>query len=163
MQGASQSKTESMKPSREKLLHEATRTYIRTGRLLEGQRLQAWEKMGISLPQLRILFRVRARSGIDLSRLARGLGISASAASQQVDKLVARGFLGRSEAADDRRRLQLELTDLGRQAVGEISRASHAYIESVLSALSDEELTNLQLLLSRVLSAAAELSAPNDT
>lgn len=160
MQGISQNESETMNPSREMLLHDATRTYIRAGHLLEDQRLQVWEKMGISLPQLRILTRVRRDPGVDLSTLAKGLGISASAASQQVDKLVARGFLGRSEAAEDRRRLQLGLTDLGRQAVGEISRTSHAYIESILAALSDEELSVLQQLLKRLLAAAAESADP---
>jgi DNA-binding MarR family transcriptional regulator len=149
-----------MDRNRQQLLHDAALVYARAARLLDPVRLQVWESMGVTLPQLRILFRVRARPGIDVRTLAAGLGISSSAASQQVDKLVARGLVRRSEDPTDRRHVRLELTDLGRQAAGEISRATRSRIEAVLGALSDEELAELQRLLERVLAAAeAEASA----
>jgi DNA-binding MarR family transcriptional regulator len=143
-----------MSRNRQQLLHDAALVYTRAARLLDPVRLQVWESMGVTLPQLRILFRVRARPGIDVRTLAAGLGISSSAASQQVDKLVARGLVRRSEDPTDRRHVRLELTDLGRQAAGEISRATRARVEAALSALSDDELAELQRLLERVLAAA---------
>ncbi|MFH1487019.1 MAG: MarR family transcriptional regulator [Chloroflexota bacterium] len=116
--------------------------------------------MEITLPQLRILFRVRARPGIDLRSLATELGITASGAGQQVDKLVARGFVRRNEDPEDRRRIQLVLTELGQLAMGDISRASRAYLVAILAVLSDEELDLLQRLLGRVVAAAAKVSVP---
>ena len=144
-----------MAPSRETLLHEAATLYTRASRVMDPVRLQVWEGMGVTLPQLRILFRVRARPDIDVRGLAAGLGISPSAASQQVDKLVARGLLSRGEDPADRRHVRLDLTESGQQAAGEISRASRSHVEAVLSALSDDELTDLHRLLGRVLAAAA--------
>ncbi len=137
------------------LLQETASVYARAARLLDPVRLQVWEAMGISFPQLRILFRVRNQAGIDVRSLAAAMGISPSAASQQVDRLVERGFLDRSDDPEDRRRVRLELTDLGRQASGEISRAARGHVASVLATLSDDELRQLKSLLERVLSRAA--------
>ncbi len=149
-----------MEPTRETLLHDTATLYSRASRVLDPVRLQAWEGMGVTFPQLRILFRVRAQPGIDVRGLAGGLGISPSAASQQVDKLVARGMLHRTENPDDRRHVRIELTELGEQAAGEISRASRAHVESVLATLADGELADLHRLLDRVLTAAALHPAP---
>jgi DNA-binding MarR family transcriptional regulator len=115
-----------MNESAHKLMQETVTRYARAARLLDPMRLQVWEEMDINFPQLRILFRVRAQPGIDLRTLAEQTGISASAASQQVDRLVDRGLLLRRDDPEDRRRLSLELTERGQQATGEISRASHA-------------------------------------
>jgi DNA-binding MarR family transcriptional regulator len=147
-----------MNEPHDNLMRETVTRYARAARMLDPMRLQVWEEMGINFPQLRILFRVRSRPGIDLRTLAEQMGISASGASQQVDKLVARGFLVREDDPDDRRRLSLELTERGQQATGEISRATRSFIESALTVLSDEELRDFHRLLGRVLA-----SAPNPT
>ncbi len=139
---------------REDLVHDTATFLIRTAAILDPVRLQVWESMGITFPQLRILFRVRGRPGIDVRGLATAFGISPSAASQQVDKLVGRGLIGRSDDPQDRRHVCLELTDLGQQAVGEISRATRSHIEGILVQLGDGELAALQALLGRVAEVA---------
>jgi DNA-binding MarR family transcriptional regulator len=140
--------------TRDTLLHDAATLYARASRVLDPVRLQVWEEMGVTFPQLRILFRIRARAGIDVRSLAGELGISPSAVSQQVDKLVARGFVSRTEHPEDRRHVRLNLTETGAQAAGEISRASRSHVEAVLSTLSDDDLAELYRLLGRVLDAA---------
>jgi DNA-binding MarR family transcriptional regulator len=139
------------------LMRETVTLYARAARMLDPMRLQVWEELGINFPQLRILFRVRSHPGIDLRTLAEQIGISASGASQQVDKLVARGFLMRQDDPDDRRRLSLELTERGQQATGEISRATRSFIESALSVLTPDELADFHRLLGRVLASAMPL------
>lgn len=133
------------------LMQETVTRYARAARLLDPMRLQVWEEMDINFPQLRILFRIRAQPGVDLRTLAEQTGISASAASQQVDRLVERGLLLRRDDPEDRRRLSLELTERGQQATGEISRASHSYLEAILSCLSTDELADLHRVLGRIL------------
>ena len=143
------------------LMQETITRYSRAARLLDPMRLQVWEEMGINFPQLRILFRVRAKPGIDLRTLAEQMGISASAASQQVDKLVDQDLLLRKDDPGDRRRLSLELTERGRQATGEISRASRSYLEAALSSLSNAELSDLHRILGHILeNAPSPASAP---
>jgi DNA-binding MarR family transcriptional regulator len=143
-----------MDERRDTLLHEVALLYTRAARVLDPVRLHVWEERGVTFPQLRILFRIRGRPGVDVRTLAAGLGISASAASQQVDKLVARGLVRRTEDPVDRRHVRLELTESGAEAAGEISRASRSHAEAVLSVLTEVELADLHRLLDRVLSAA---------
>jgi DNA-binding MarR family transcriptional regulator len=72
-----------------------------------------------------------------LTDLARELGISKQAASQLIDIMVMRGYLERTEDAEDRRRMQLTLTSRG-AAAGLVSweavSAADAELESRLSA-----------------------------
>jgi DNA-binding MarR family transcriptional regulator len=72
-----------------------------------------------------------ANRGIAAGDLVRQLGVSKQAASQLLDVLVLRGYLARRANADDRRRLDILLTDRGRAAAA----AVRAGVESV-----DEEL-----------------------
>jgi DNA-binding MarR family transcriptional regulator len=72
-----------------------------------------------------------ANRGVPAGDLVRQLGVSKQAASQLVDVLVLRGYLERRENAEDRRRLDILLTDRGRAA----ARAVRSGVESV-----DEEL-----------------------
>lgn len=130
--------------------------YGRATRVLDPMRMQVWEHMGLSLPQLRILFRVRARPGIDLGGLAGELSISASAASQQVEKLVERGLLSRQPDPSDRRRLSLELTERGRLSTRAISSAAHQYLQELLDNLSDDELAELHRMLTHILELAIQ-------
>jgi len=51
-----------------------------------------------------------------LGDLARGLGISKQAVSQLIDTMVMRGYVERTPAADDRRRMVLTLTPRGAAA-----------------------------------------------
>lgn len=128
-------------------LERVARLYIRAASALDSVRLHAWESMGLTFPQLRILFRVRDEPGVDVRRLAKRMGISPSAVSQQVDRLVGRGLLHRNDNPEDRRRVVLELTEHGVETTAEVSRAQRARIEGLLGRLSEDELGQLERLL----------------
>lgn len=149
-----------MGDTRSDQLSEVALLFGRSSRVLDPIRLQVWDHLGIAQPQLRILFRVRQQPGIDLRGLAAGLGISPSAASQQVDKLVARRLLERRPDPTDRRRLQLELTELGARATRAISGVAVDYVASLLSEFDEDELATLQSLLSVVMRAAEAAPPP---
>lgn len=145
-----------METARQDLLRQSALLYGRATRVLDPMRMQVWENMGLSLPQLRILFRVRSRPGIDLGGLAAELSISASAASQQVEKLVERGLLSRQPDPADRRRLSLELTERGRLSTRAISSAADQYLRQLLDNLTDDELAELHRVLSHILELAIQ-------
>ena len=72
-------------------------------------------------------------SGGPRNDLPSELGVTKQAVSQVVDILVVRGYLDRRPDTDDRRRIALDLTDSGRQAVeavGGESRRSTTSCES---------------------------------
>ena len=150
-----------MDSARQDLIADVALLFGRSTRVLDPIRLQVWDNLGIAQPQLRILFRVRANPGIDLRGLANELGISPSAASQQVDKLVERGLLERSPDARDRRRLQLKLTNLGTSATRAISGAALDYVASLLTDIDEDDLRMLQHVLAEVLVAAEKAPIPN--
>lgn len=136
-------------------LEHIARLYIRAATALDPVRFQAWESLGLTLAQLRILFRVRRRPGENVRKLAEELGISASAVSQQVDRLVGRGLLDRSDHPGDRRQVVLAVSVRGSEITDEISRAYRERIEALLADLSQDELKDLQRLLERLVGEPA--------
>jgi len=131
----------------ETFLEEVATRYIRASRVLDDVRLRAWEEWGLSFPQLRILFNVRNQPGIGVREIAVAFGISRSAVSQQVDKLVTRNLLRRNDDPDDRRHLRLELTEEGARATGELSRATREKVRALLGRLDKDQLQDLNRLL----------------
>ena len=123
------------------------RLYMQAATLLDPVRFQAWERLGVTFAQLRILFYICRKPGVDVRGLAEELGISASAVSQQVDRLVGRGLLDRTDNPEDRRRVVLTLTARGEELTDQVSRASQDRIASLLSRLSDEDMSDLQRVL----------------
>lgn len=87
----------------------------------------------VTLPQLRVLVLVGQRGSLNLNALARAMNIHPSNATRACDRLVAAGLLSRSDAADDRRNLALELTDDGKALVGTLAEHRRAAIGAVLA------------------------------
>jgi DNA-binding MarR family transcriptional regulator len=138
----------------EERLERAVTAFVRAARLLDVPRLQVWDERGITLPQLRILFRIRQEPGIGVRDLAQALGVSASNVTQQVDKLVNRGLVSRTERPDDRRHVALRLTSEGEHVAGEVSQAARAYVRRLLAGLSPREQDDLARLLERLVELA---------
>lgn len=137
-------------------LERAVTALARAAILLDGPRLHVWDERGLSMPQLRILFRIRQTAGLGVKELASALGVSASNITQQVDKLVSSGLVARAERAGNRRHVSLTLTPDGEQVAGEISAAARQYLREALGALDPAELDQLTRLLDRVVDHATE-------
>lgn len=58
-----------------------------------------------------------AKTGVPLSQIIRDLGVSKQAAGQLIDSLVLRGYLERTVDPEDRRRLNITLTERGRAVI----------------------------------------------
>ena len=65
-------------------------------------------------PSFGFVLRAVAAESPTVSRLAELLGVTKQAASRMADDMVSAGFIARHGDPDDRRRIQLELTDTGR-------------------------------------------------
>lgn len=139
-------------------LERAITAFGRAAVLLDGPRLHVWDEQGLSLPQLRILFQVRQAPGIGAKELASILGVSASNITQQVDKLVSRGLMTRTEREADRRYVSLALTPQGEQVAGEYSATARAYLRDALAELDAADLDQLTRLLTRVVDHAPRFS-----
>lgn len=137
-------------------LERAVTAVARTALLLDGPRLHVWDERGLSLPQLRILFRIRQTPGIGVTEVATALGVSASNITQQVEKLVTRGLMTRVERAENRRYVCLTLTPDGEQVAGEYSVTARSYLRRALAGLSEADLDQLTTLLTRLLDQAPD-------
>ena len=105
---------------------------------LDALRLRTWEERDLTLPQLRILFYLRANPDTATNTLARHMGLTMPTISGLVEKLVHAGLVERGQRADDRRVIPLCLTDDGRAVVGEIRQGNRAYVAELADTLGDE-------------------------
>jgi DNA-binding MarR family transcriptional regulator len=85
-----------------------------------------------------------ANHGGSAVELIRGLGVSRQAASQLIDTLVLRGYLDRQVNRDDRRRMDIELTERGRAAAAVVRAAVEKVDRQLTAMLSPGELAGLR-------------------
>ncbi len=92
----------------------------------------------VTLPQYRVLVLVaqQPRRAVDL---ATAINIAPSTGSRMCDRLVRKGLLQRSQASDDRRSVQLTLTDAGVQLLMQVTRRRRMEIAEIVEALSSSE------------------------
>jgi DNA-binding MarR family transcriptional regulator len=134
------------------------RAYWQALRELDTVRLRQWERSHLTLPQLRVLFQVRRTPGITTGELSRQLGITVSTTSGLVIKLVERGLLQRTTAAEDRRQAPLFLTGEAAALVGELSDVGRPFLRRVAAEL-DGDLAGVVAALERLVAAAARVRA----
>jgi DNA-binding MarR family transcriptional regulator len=101
-----------------------------------------------------------ANHGDSAVDMIRGLGVSRQAASQLIDVLVLRGYLDRQINPDDRRRMDIELTERGRAAATVIRAAVDQVHRQLVAKISPAELDGLRAGLAAL--AAIKLQTQDD-
>jgi DNA-binding MarR family transcriptional regulator len=119
---------------------DAVRRIVQT--LHESSR-RAEAQLGVSGAQLFVLQRLSESPGASLNELAARTHTHQSSVSAVVTRLVARGLVRRSTAADDARRLVLSLTPTGHRLV---LRAPHAAQDRLITAVNKLSLPRRALL-----------------
>ena len=93
----------------------------------------------------------RASHALTAGELCAGSMISGSAMTNRVDKLEAAGLLTRTTNPDNRRCVRIMLTDKGRDVVDSIMPSHLDTCRNVLTALTPDEVTELDRLLRKAL------------
>jgi DNA-binding MarR family transcriptional regulator len=101
----------------------------------------------LSVPQFRLLRFVRRNPGTSLSPVAEHLGTTMPAASQLVERLVRAGLVTREQHPDERRRVELRLTEAGGATIAECDARTRAWLCERLSGLEPEDLERLAATL----------------
>jgi DNA-binding MarR family transcriptional regulator/N-acetylglutamate synthase-like GNAT family acetyltransferase len=118
----------------------------RIGMLRQGLYDSPW-----SLAEVRVLYELaRADTAVAATDLARGLGLDAGYLSRILHGFVAKGFLRRSRAPDDARRLELTLTAAGRKAFAPVDRASRDEVAALLAPMADDAQARLVVAMHTV-------------
>jgi len=77
----------------------------------------------LSIPQYHLLLTVRQLGRPSMSELARRLGVAPPSVSAMVDRLVDKGCLLRQQCAEDRRKIQVQLTPVVEHEVAGIEES----------------------------------------
>jgi DNA-binding MarR family transcriptional regulator len=102
-------------------------------------RAAATGNFDISVEQFHILRHVRRGTG-SISELATAKNISRPAISQGVEILVKKGLLTRVQSTQDRRFVELTLTEAGNELLDTVFQETRAWMKERMKVLSSEEL-----------------------
>ena len=105
-------------------------------------RATATAKFDISVEQFHVLRYVR-RGKDSMSVLATAKNISRPAISQAVDVLVKKGLLTRVQSTEDRRYVDLALTDAGNNLLDTVFQETRKWMKERMCDLSTEELKTM--------------------
>ena len=112
---------------------------------------------GLTMGQFGAMLHVAHRVGCGVSDIGSDLGITNSAASQMLDRLVQLKLIVRSEDPSDRRSKHIELTNTGRQILQEGSLANQTWLENLAQSMSIEEQEVVRDALTILITKAKQL------
>ena len=124
--------------------------FVRQGMIKHLEHALAEQDLGLNFTQYRVLKMLGNVPQISASELARRLEHDAGALTRLLDKMQERGFLRRHACAEDRRSVEISLTDAGRALSRPLRAISEQLTAFALSDLADDEKTTLMALLRRV-------------
>jgi len=104
-------------------------------------RRTAATQFDITVEQFHVLRHVRR--GISMSKLATAKSISRPAISQAVDTLVNKGLLTRVHSTQDRRYVELALTNEGNHLLDTVFNETREWMKERMHALTVQELTTI--------------------
>jgi DNA-binding MarR family transcriptional regulator len=91
---------------------------------------------------------IERAEGTSLAGVAAHLGLTPPSACKLIDGLAGRGMVTRKESSGDRRRVTLEITAQGAQALASARKASQKSLSRLLGALDAEELSRVTRAMS---------------
>jgi DNA-binding MarR family transcriptional regulator len=96
-------------------------------------------ELGLAFTQMKALFLVSERGALSVTEIADHLAMSPPAMSRSVDGLVQRGYVARSESANDRRSRLVTLLPAGREVLERVMAARASALVEFASELPDAE------------------------
>jgi DNA-binding MarR family transcriptional regulator len=111
------------------------------------ERMRLGRAPGMSVAQFRVLLFVRRHPGTSLSPVAEHLAVSLPGASQVAQRLVRAGLMTTEQHAEERRRVELRLTDAGSAALAACDAQTREWLCERLAGLKPAELDRLAAAL----------------
>lgn len=110
----------------------------------------------LSVPQLRILTMLYYGGPLNLTAIAKQLGVDRSNASRPADRLAAAGLVRRMEDESDRRSTTLALTPEGRRLVDSIMERRREIFDRFLDRLGSDDRERLAESVTALIAAVRE-------
>ncbi len=117
------------------------------------------EETGLGLSDFAVLEALLHKGPLPVNVIGPKVNLTPGSISVAVDRLVAKGLVSRGECSHDRRIRIVALTARGKSIITPIFRAHAATMERVFSALSRDELRQLEQQLKRIGKRAESLFA----
>ncbi|HYW81631.1 MAG TPA: MarR family winged helix-turn-helix transcriptional regulator [Spirochaetia bacterium] len=105
--------------------------------------MRSHRALGLSVPQFRSLVYIERTAGTSLNGVAAHLGLTPPSVSKLIDGLSTRGLVKRQESPGDRRRVTIEITAPGAQALARARSAALKSLSGLLESMTESELSNV--------------------
>lgn len=123
---------------------------LRIGRQMRHAQDMKREAKDLTFHQLQGLHIIHKKQPMKMHDLADALGVSPASATLLVDKLIDGGWVTRTFDKEDRRIIYVQLSDETKQRFATFQKRRHEKIESLLGALNQKELGELDRILHKI-------------
>jgi len=114
------------------------------------------QNITITASQWGALVIVMHHEKLNITELAEMLGVTASAATQLINQLVAKGYVVREGKVGDRRTLSLSPSDLCKKKIGEMKAKRMDQFKYMFDVLTDKELEQYAKLNKKIIGGILE-------
>jgi len=118
------------------LLHDWTEILRR---LIMGNISSYARDNGLTMAQFGVMLHIYHKGACGVSDIGSDLGVTNSAASQMLDRMVQLGLITRLEDPTDRRGKQIDLTEKGRQILYKSSHSYSNWMENLAKSMTSEQ------------------------
>ena len=152
-----------MDPPAEGEVGDVLRALLDVVTLVEMPRLRLQPAAGLTLPQFRALRHLREAPRTQ-SELVELIDLSPAGVSRVVDRLQDRGLVVATRREDDRRIVEVRLTDAGRLALDDVSPLRDTVLERAVEGIAPEGRARIARALRELVAAvSANSRRPDDT
>ncbi len=123
-----------------------------TSRFIEDQSAPVYKEYGITAAHFNILRILRGQKGqpANLSTIQERMIDRSSNTTRLIDKLILKNWVTRQICPSNRRKIEVNITDLGLEKLLEIDRGVEQTLTRILSNLTEKEMGQLNTLLDKV-------------
>ena len=125
------------------LLDEVFRNYGRAAGMMDPNRLEAWEELGLTFSQLRVLSLLSTTRFALAGTIAEALKVRPSTATGIVDRLVRQELVVRQRDREDRRCVRIYLTEHGRKVISDIRERNEALLGRLFRRFTQDEIATI--------------------
>jgi len=118
-----------------------------------------WLSVELTMPQLKVLFRLNAQGPSKVGSLARALRVTLPTMTGILDRLVEHGLIRRDEDPGDRRVVISRLTDSGQELFDHLQAASRTRLTRIYEALSQDTLERHVAALEEIVQTTAAIAS----
>ena len=115
---------------------------------------QDWNKQGyhINITQYKALATLSKNGPQNASQIATALSITPAAITGITDQLIAEDYVKKERAEDDRRVVNITITQKGEEKLKEVQEGQQEIIESYFKVLPDEDVEHLRRIFAKIIS-----------